>query len=349
MRPRLRSAGGLPAASVYIRPLPWPASAFHEVVVRGVAPAAATVDEIRDWAERQNPAIAAHVATLLERLAAPPRSFAGLPVERPLIMGIVNVTPDSFSDGGETADAASAIGRGRAMAAAGAGIVDVGGESTRPGAPTPSLEEELERVVPVVRALAADGLTVSIDSRRAAVIAAALEGGAAIVNDITALTGDAASLGLVAKSGAPVILMHMQGEPATMQDNPDYDDAPLDIYDYLAERVAACEAAGIERARVAVDPGIGFGKTVAHNAAILGRMGLYHGLGCVVVLGASRKSFIGRLSRDEPVRERLPGSLAAALAAAAQGVQIIRAHDVAETRQALTVWQAINIAQCPDP
>ena len=344
MPSRLPSLGDLPAPSVYIRPLGWPASGFCEVVARGLAPVEATVDEIRDWADGQETAIAARVETLLDRLAAPPRNFAGLPLGRPLVMGIVNVTPDSFSDGGETPDPASAIERGRAMAAAGARIVDVGGESTRPGSRTVSLDQELERVVPVVRALAADGLVVSVDSRHAAVLGAALEAGAAIVNDVTALTGDDAALDLVAKSGAPVILMHMLGEPGTMQDDPRYDNAPLDIYDYLATRVAACEAAGIERARIAIDPGIGFGKTAAHNAEILGRLGLYHGLGCVVVLGASRKSFIGRLSQDEPVLERIPGSLAAALAGAAQGVQIIRVHDVAETRQALTIWEAIRIA-----
>jgi dihydropteroate synthase len=344
MRGPLPTVGDLPAASVYIRPLGWPAGDFHEVVVRGAVPAKATVDEIRAWADGRDAAVATRVETLLERLAAPPRNFAGLPLGRPLVMGIVNVTPDSFSDGGETPDPASAIERGRAMAAAGARIVDVGGESTRPGSRTVSLEEELERVVPVVRALAADGLVVSIDSRRAAVLGAALEAGAAIVNDVTALNGDPASLDLVAKSGAPVILMHMLGEPGTMQDDPRYDNAPLDIYDYLAERVATCEAAGIERARIAVDPGIGFGKTVAHNAEILGRLGLYHGLGCVVVLGASRKSFIGRLSQDEPAQGRIPGSLAAALAGAAQGVQIIRVHDVAETHQALAIWEAIRIA-----
>ena len=344
MRAPLPTAGAVPAASVYIRPLGWPASEFCEIVLRGHPPLTTTVDEIRDWAEGQDAAIAGRVETLLDHLAAPPRNFAGLPLGRPLVMGIVNVTPDSFSDGGETPDPASAIERGRAMAATGARIVDVGGESTRPGSRTVSRDEELERVIPVVRALAADGLVVSIDSRHAAVIGAALEAGATIVNDVTALTADAASLDLVAKSGAPVILMHMQGEPGTMQDDPRYDNAPLDIYDYLATRVAACEAAGIERARIAIDPGIGFGKTAAHNAEILGRLGLYHGLGCVVVLGASRKSFIGRLSQDEPVLERIPGSLAAALAGAAQGVQIIRVHDVAETRQALAIWEAIRIA-----
>ncbi len=342
--PTLAGAGGDPAARLYLRPLGWPVSGRFELLVRspdGTVAWTAETEGIRQWAAGHGESVAAHMETLLDRLFRPPPSFAGLPVERPLIMGIVNVTPDSFSDGGETPGAASAIERGFAMAAAGAAIVDVGGESTRPGSRPVTVDEELARVVPVVRTLAGDGLTVSIDTRRTPVMAAALKAGAAIINDVTALSGDAGSLELAATGDAPVILMHMQGEPGTMQDDPRYDDAALDIYDYLASRIAACEAAGIPRRRIAVDPGIGFGKTVAHNTGILGRLGLYHGLGCALVLGASRKSFIGHLSLDEPAHRRIPGSLAAALAGAAQGVQIIRVHDVAETRQALSVWEAI--------
>ncbi len=279
---------------------------------------------------------------------ARPPVFAGLALDRPLIMGVVNVTPDSFSDGGETFDAATAIARGQAMAEEGAAIIDVGGESTRPGAPPVSVGEELARVLPVVRQLAAGpaGAIVSIDTRRAAVMKAAVDSGAAIINDITALEGsreaDADSLAAAAETGASVILMHMQGDPLTMQENPQYEDAAREVHDYLASRVAAAEAAGIPRARIAVDPGIGFGKTLDHNLDILGRLSLYRDLGCAVVLGVSRKSFIARIGRGGPADRRLAGSIAAGLAGIAGGAHILRVHDVAETRQALDVWAAIQ-------
>lgn len=270
------------------------------------------------------------------------RAFAGLSLERPRIMGIVNVTPDSFSDGGEAFRVEDALRRGRAMAEAGADILDIGGESTRPGAEPVAVDEEIGRVAPVIEALAGDGHLVSIDSRRAAVMDAALSAGAAIVNDVTALAGDPGSMDVVAKAGVPVILMHMQGEPRTMQADPTYDDAPADIRDYLARRIAACEAAGIPRERIAVDPGIGFGKNLDHNLDILSRMDVFHDLDCPIVLGASRKSFIGRLADAETPQARIPGSLATALAARARGVQIFRVHDVAETRQVFDVWEAIE-------
>jgi dihydropteroate synthase len=256
-------------------------------------------------------------------------------------MGVVNVTPDSFSDGGETVVAAAAVERGRRLVEDGADIIDVGGESTRPGATPVSVADELARVLPVVRELAAAGVLVSIDTRRAEVMEAAIAAGARIVNDITALTGDPRALDVVAEAGVGVVLMHMQGEPRTMQLAPSYQDPARDVCRWLADRVAACEAAGIVRNRIAVDPGIGFGKTVAHNAAILARLGLYRDLGVAVVVGVSRKSFIARLSRDEQPHRRLPGSIAAALAAVERGSHIVRVHDVAETCQALAVWQAI--------
>lgn len=273
--------------------------------------------------------------------AKPAASFAGLALSKPRIMGIVNVTPDSFSDGGEAFRVADALARGRAMLAAGADILDIGGESTRPGAEPVSVDEEMNRVLPVIEGLAAEGALVSIDSRRAVVMRAAIGAGARIVNDVTALTGDADALATVAASDADLILMHMRGEPQTMQANPTYQDAPAEIRDYLAARVEACEAAGIERARIAIDPGIGFGKTLEHNLEILARLDELHALGCAVVLGASRKTFIGRLTGVEEAAKRGPGSVAAALAARALGVQIFRVHDVAETRQALDVWEAI--------
>ena len=273
--------------------------------------------------------------------AKPVVSFAGLALSKPRIMGIVNVTPDSFSDGGEAFRVSDALERGHAMLAAGADILDIGGESTRPGAEPVSISEELERVLPVIEGLVAAGALVSIDSRRATVMRAAIAAGARIVNDVTALTGDAEALETVAATDADVVLMHMQGEPQTMQANPTYEDAPAEIRDYLAARIDACEAAGIGRVRIAVDPGIGFGKTLDHNLQILSRLDELHALGCAVVLGASRKTFIGRLSGVEDAARRAPGSIAAALAARARGVQIFRVHDVAETRQALDVWEAI--------
>jgi dihydropteroate synthase len=230
------------------------------------------------------------------------------------------------------------------MIAAGADILDVGGESTRPGAEAVSAEEEIARVVPVVKALSETGARVSIDTRRAVVMKAAIEAGATIINDITALTGDPDSMRVAAESGLPVVLMHMRGEPGTMQDNPQYQDAARDVCEYLKDRVRACEAAGMKRGLIAVDPGIGFGKTVNHNLEILARLDLYRDFGCPVLLGASRKSFIAKISCAEEPKDRVAGSLAAVLAAARQGVRLFRAHDVAETRQALAVWQAIEAA-----
>ena len=268
--------------------------------------------------------------------------FTGLALDRPRIMGVINVTPDSFSDGGEALDPATALERGRAMMETGAAILDVGGESTRPGAEPVSEDEEMARVLPVVRGLKDLGAVVSIDTRRAAVMEAAAAEGARIINDVTALSGDTRSLEVAAASDAHLILMHMRGEPGTMQDDPHYEDAPKEVLDYLAGRVAACEAAGIDRRRIAVDPGIGFGKTLDHNIEILRRLDLYRELELPLVLGVSRKNLIAKMARGEPPQARLPGSIAAALAGVSRGVHILRVHDVAETRQALDVWAAIG-------
>jgi dihydropteroate synthase len=276
-----------------------------------------------------------------------PRSFAGFALTRPLLMGIVNVTPDSFSDGGDFARVEDAIAHGRRLFEEGADIVDIGGESTRPGsAPTP-VAEERARVEPVVAALASAGACVSIDTRRADVMRAAIAAGARIVNDVTALTADAESLAVVAKSGASVVLMHMQGDPATMQQAPQYRDAPAEIADYLRGRVEACRAAGIPDERIAIDPGIGFGKTVEHNVQILARLDRFTAVGVAVLVGLSRKGFIGKLSRGEAPKAREPGSIAGAIAAAEGGADILRVHDVAATRQALAVWQAIRAQRRP--
>ncbi len=303
--------------------------------------APASLAGLCDWAAGEGGVAETAVAALLDRLSAPRPAFAGVAFEAPGIAGILNVTPDSFHDGGVYAATGAAVAHGAAMVAAGADIIDVGGESSRPGAAPVAEAVECGRVLPVVEALAAAGALVSIDTSRAAVMRAAIGAGAAIVNDITALTGDADALGAVAETGASVVLMHMRGDPATMQRDPQYGHVAYEVYRTLEARVRACEAAGIPRARIAVDPGIGFGKTPAHCLELLGSLALLHGLGCVVMTGSSRKSFLAHFSPDGGPRDRLSASLAAAMRAAGQGVQLHRVHDVAETRQALADWAAM--------
>lgn len=281
--------------------------------------------------------------TVRERLVAPRAALGGLTLDRPRIMGILNVTPDSFSDGGRFLDPAAAVAQARAMAEAGAAILDVGGESTRPGADEVGAADEIARTAPVIGAVRRLGVPVSIDTRKAAVAEAALAAGAGIVNDVAALGFDPALAGVVARAGVPVVLMHARGTPATMQDDPVYDDVLLDVYDFLAARIAAAEAAGIARERIVVDPGIGFGKTVAHNLALIRGLALFHGLGCPILLGASRKRFIGVVGGEAQADRRVAGSLAVALTGVGQGAQILRVHDVNETRQALALWQAITL------
>ena len=263
-------------------------------------------------------------------------------LDQPQVMGIVNATPDSFSDGGQFADAGSAAEAGAGMAAAGAAIVDVGGESTRPGAASIWEGDEIERVVPVIRQLAGGGAAVSVDTRKAAVMEAALAAGARLVNDVSALTFDPHSAGVVAASGAPVVLMHHQGSPESMQDDPRYGDVLVEVYEWLEDRIAAAEAAGIARDRILVDPGFGFGKSVAYNLELMNGLALLHGLGCPIMLGASRKRTIGALSNEAPADQRLAGSIALALKAVEQGAQLLRVHDVAETVQAIRVWRGLR-------
>jgi dihydropteroate synthase len=306
---------------------------------RGVVAAQAPLRRLRWWAGQQGEGLRDRIETQLARLAEKRQAWAGLNLDRALIMGILNVTPDSLYAGTGT-DSDAAIARGRALLAAGADIVDIGAESTRPGATPVSPDDEARRLEPVVRALASAGAVISVDTRRAPVMKAALSWGARAINDVAALEGDG-SLETAARAGAPVILMHMRGEPATMQDDPRYDLASLDVADYLAKRIVACEEAGVPLHRIVVDPGIGFGKTPGHNLEILARLTLFQGLGCGVAVGLSRKSTIGRVAGGVPVEDRLPGSLAGALQALRQGAQILRVHDVAETRQAVAVWRAI--------
>jgi dihydropteroate synthase len=266
-------------------------------------------------------------------------------LDQPQVVGIVNVTPDSFSDGGRFAGAADAAEEGHRMAAAGAAIIDVGGESTRPGAKPVWEGDEAERAVPVVRSLAASGAAVSIDTRKAAVMEAALAAGAAMVNDVSALSWDDRAAAVVADAGCPVVLMHHQGTPETMQAAPRYEQpVAFAVYDWLEARIAAAEAAGIARERIVVDPGIGFGKTVQHNLQLLNALALLHGLGCPLMLGASRKRMIGALSGEAPADARLGGSIALAAKGMDQGAQLLRVHDVAETVQALRVWRGLRDA-----
>ncbi len=311
---------------------------------KGVECAFVTVFALREWARKAGSAIEHHVSSLLAALAAPRADFAGLSLDRPRLMGIVNATPDSFSDGGDHRTAESAVALGLALAEAGADILDVGGESTRPGAQPVAAEEELSRVAPVLDGLAAaaPGTLLSIDTRHASVMRAALDARARIVNDVTALAGDPLSLALVAERRAAVVLVHMQGNPATMNAAPHYAFAPLDIYDALATRVEACLAAGIPRGRIAVDPGLGFGKRTSHNLEILERLSLFHGLGCAVMIGASRKLLIGASPKSVPPKARIGASLAAAFAALEEGAALLRVHDVAETLQAVNLWRALR-------
>ncbi|MGH7714462.1 MAG: dihydropteroate synthase [Vulcanimicrobiaceae bacterium] len=278
------------------------------------------------------------VEAALQRLSAPRSAWAGFSFRRPLIMGILNVTPDSFSDGGRFLDPARAIAHGRALLESGADIIDVGGDSTRPGAAPAAPDEECARIEPVIRALANAGATISVDTQHPATMERALAAGARIINDIHALAHPG-SLAIAAKAGASVVLMHMLGEPQTMQQAPQYKLASLEILEFLEARVAACTRAGISRTNIVVDPGIGFGKTRAHNLEILARIALFHGLGIGVLVGFSRKSFL-----QGPVDTRLPGSLAVAVHAVERGVQILRVHDVAETRAAVALTEALASA-----
>lgn len=272
-----------------------------------------------------------------------------LSLPAPVLMGIVNVTPDSFSDGGRFTDPERAASHARRLVAEGAGIIDIGGESTRPGARPVPATEEIERVVPVIERLRDCGAVISIDTRHAATMKAAVAAGATMVNDVSALSHDPESLPFLAGTGAAagvkICLMHMKGDPQTMQDRPVYEDVVREVYDFLAARIALCETSGIERNRLVIDPGIGFGKGFEHNIELIRSVSEFRKLGVPILVGASRKSFIGRICADflppsEPA-QRVAGSLAAALLCWQQGASIFRVHDVAETRQALAVARAV--------
>lgn len=345
--------------SLYVKPLPaaprtcpalTPADGEVEVLLRGkdaVRSVVASVAGLASWAGRLGDEQSRRLQGQLHNLQAPDPALAGLAQDRCHVMGIVNVTPDSFSDGGKALAPGHAEAQALLMVEAGATLLDVGGESTRPGANPVSPDAEAARVIPAVERLSALGVPVSIDSRNAAVMGAALDAGASLVNDVSALTHDPDAMALVAERGVPVVLMHALGDPRTMQKDPAYDHVSLDIFDYLEGRIAACLEAGIARDRIIVDPGIGFGKTLDHNLVLLRDLGLFRALGCPVLLGASRKAFIGRLSGEEQAGRRVAGSVAAALAGARAGARYLRVHDVVETVQALRVWQAIEGMERP--
>lgn len=285
-------------------------------------------------------------AEVLNRLTGARAPLGGLALNRPRIMGILNVTPDSFSDGGRFDRPEAALAQARQIAGA-ADMIDIGGESTRPGAADVPVAAEIARTAPLIRSLRAAGIDipVSIDTRKADVAAEAIAAGAVMVNDVAALGFDPALAGVVAGTGVDLCLMHAQGTPATMQVDPRYDDVLLDVYDFLEARVARAEAAGIPRARIAVDPGIGFGKNLGHNLTLLRGLSLFHGLGTAILLGASRKRFIGTIGRAPEAADRGPGTIAVTLAGVAQGVQIHRVHDTDAVGQALRLWQAIEIGE----
>lgn len=297
---------------------------------------AALPDGPRQRAERQLAAI--HSPTT-------PLHIGGntIPLTQPQVMGILNITPDSFSDGGQHIAPDIATNAALAMSEAGATIIDIGGESTRPGAALILEAEEIARVLPVIERLAHSGAALSIDTRKAAVMEAALAAGTGLINDITALLYDARSLGIVRDAGCPVVLMHV---PSPRQDNPHegpaYGDVLLDVFDWLEARIDAVVTAGVARDKIIVDPGIGFGKSLADNLALMNGLSLFHALGCPLLVGASRKRMIAALDNEAPAHARLGGSLALHLAAIEQGVQIIRAHDVPETVQAVRVWEALR-------
>ena len=279
-------------------------------------------------------------APVKTRLTAPRARISGLSMDRPHIMGSLTATPDSFSDGGAHYAVADAVNGARRMEAA--SILDIGGESTRPGAAFVESVVEIERTRPIVEAIRTAGLSqvISIDTRKADVAKAALDSGATLVNDVSGFTFDADLARLCAARSAPVCVMHAQGDPATMQENPQYDDVLLDVYDFLDAQINQLVSIGVSRDRIIADPGIGFGKTLQHNLHLLARLSLFHSLGVPILLGASRKRFIGTIGGAAQADQRMPGSVAVALTALQHGTQIVRVHDVPETAQAIALWRA---------
>ncbi len=277
----------------------------------------------------------------VQAITTPRTAFGGIAMDRTRVMGIVNVTPDSFSDGGKFPGSEAGIAHGLKLAAEGAEILDVGGESTRPGSDTVSIEDEIVRVQSVIAGLSPQHI-VSVDTRKPEVMTAALKSGAKIINDVSALGYAAATATVVAQSNAPVILMHAQGEPKTMQLNPRYEDVLLDVYDGMAASIAKAETAGIARENICVDPGIGFGKSFKQNLELMAGFSLFHGLGVAVLVGLSRKGFVGAVTGEKVAADRAHGSVGGALQAAGQAAHILRVHDVKVTVHGLKMFTASN-------
>ena len=341
----IRLAGGLTYASRFAI-LVRDGGRVVSRVSSGVADMAAALDRLppalmpdaqAQWADLQSPRPALQCGARLIRL------------DQPQIMGILNMTPDSFSDGGQFLDKPEvALAHAAGMLEAGAAIIDIGGESTRPGAPAVWEGDELKRIIPVVEKLSHSGAAVSVDTRRVGVMEEALAVGAHILNDVSALRHDPRSLEFAARSGAPVALMHAPGSGEDLHSDGIYKDVVLDVFDWLRARRDAAEAAGIARAKILLDPGIGFGKTLGENLTLMNALPLFHALGCALLVGASRKRMIGALSNEAPAHRRLGGSLALAARMMDAGVQVIRVHDVAETVQALRVWRGLRDAALTD-
>jgi dihydropteroate synthase len=325
---------------------------YEVTAIEGAEPvrrARVPVAEFAEWSGRlpeplqiRSAALAANISAIRAPFTLPGRTIR---FDVPQVMGILNMTPDSFSDGGKhVGDPQAAAGSGFAMMAAGAAIIDVGGESTRPGADPVWEGDEIARVVPVIEALVAAGVPVSVDTRKAGVMEAALAAGAHFINDVSALLHDPRSLEVVAASSCGIMLMHSPSNGENSHAGDGYRDVVTDVFDALEARMAVCLAAGIDKARIIIDPGLGFGKSLADNLAIMNRLALYQGLGVPVLLGVSRKRMIGALSNEAPVEQRLAGSLALACRGMEQGAQLLRVHDVAETVQATHIWRGLRDA-----
>lgn len=317
-------------------------AAVELIKIEGHSRVATELVNVEDIVDRFDDAMSAHWRALTSPRLPLQLGQRVVRLDQPQVMGIINATPDSFSDGGQFADAGAAADAGARMAGEGAAIIDVGGESTRPGARSIWEGDEIERIVPVIRQLAGGGAAVSADTRKADVMTAAVEAGARMINDVSALTYDARSLEVAASLNVPVVLMHHRGAPEVMQDDPRYDDVLIEVYLWLEDRIAAALDAGVRREQILIDPGFGFGKKVGHNLELMNGLALFHSLGCPLVLGASRKRTIGALSGEAAVDKRIGGSITFALKAAEQGAQIIRVHDVFETMQALRVWRGMR-------
>lgn len=300
-----------------------------------------SIDELNNWLKKQSEKTKHTIESQITNITSPRVDMAGFSFKHPCIMAILNLTPDSFYDGGKYMNAEEASEHARKMTKSGADMIDIGGESTRPGASPINETEELKRILPVLKTLVAEGIKISVDTRHAITMAKAADCGAMLINDVSALSMPN-SLETLSKIDLPIVLMHSNADPSTMQDNPTYNQATLEVYEYLEARINVAKKMGINKEKIIIDPGIGFGKNLSHNLEIIKNLSIFHGLGCPILLGASRKSFIGKISRELDPNNRLAGSIASVLWGISQGAQIFRVHDVAETLQATSVWKNIS-------